>query len=369
MSSSRRRAMPRLGAVLVGVLVLCLAVPAGANARPSRSFFGIQSWATPSEQEFNTIQSARPGTFRFTLLWSVVEFAPGARNWGPMDLEVRGAARHGMRPLPVILGSPRHVASKFQNPPRSRAGKAAYSRFVRDAAFRYGRKGKGGRGSFWRENPQVPYRPITLWQVWNEPNYPSYWYGHPKVREYVSLLKRTRRALRQSDRRAKVLTAGLPNSKTPRAIPARRFLRGIYRTRHARRYFDAVAVHPYASGSRGVIQAVRSTRQLMNRGRDRRVSIYVTELGWGTGGVKTRNQRAMRTNTRGQAGRLRTSLRALIRYRRRLKISSVSWFCFRDRLPGVGESNYWALHAGLFTLDGKAKRAWGTYKRIVRRRR
>jgi len=355
--------------MLVAVALLFLALTTQAEARPSRSFFGIQSWATPSAKEFRTLRSARPGTFRFTLLWSVVEFQFGARNWGPMDEQVRGAAQHGMRPLPVILGSPRFAAPKFQSPPRSPLALFTYSRFVRDAAARYGRKGSGGRGSFWRENPKVPYRPVTDWQVWNEPNFPAYWDGRPNARQYVSLVKRTRSALRSADRKAKVMLAGLPTSRNRGAVSAPRFLRSIYRVRGASRAFDAVAVHPYAGKATGVLRFVAGVRKVMNRAKDRRTSIHVTELGWGTGGMRTRNQRALVVSRRGQAARIKSSLRTLIRNRRRYRIGSAIVFCLRDRLPGATESNYWALHAGLFTRGGKAKPAWRTYKSIVRRRR
>lgn len=158
----------------------------------------------------------------------MVEFQKGARNWGPMDEEVRGAAHNGMTPFPVLLGSPRFAAPRFQYPPGSASALGSYAAFVRDAAARY------GHGSFWRENPTVPYRPVTDWQVWNEPNYPAYWDGRPNARQYVSLVQRTRSALRSRDRRAKVLLAGMPNSKTPRSVSASRFLRQIYRVRGAR---------------------------------------------------------------------------------------------------------------------------------------
>lgn len=112
------------------------------------------------------------------------------------------------------------------------------------------------KGSFWRENRTVPYRPVTDWQVWNEPNYPAYWDGRPNARQYVSLVQRTRSALRSRDRRAKVLLAGMPNSKTPRSVSASRFLRQIYRVRGARAAFDGVGVHPYARDARGVLRAL-----------------------------------------------------------------------------------------------------------------
>ena len=337
--------------------------PAAGDARAPKSFFGIQAWSLPSDSEFRTIASARPGTYRFTMLWSVVEFQQGARHWGPIDEEVRRAASNGMRALPVVLGSPRFAARRFQYPPRAPFALAAYEAFVRDAAARYGRN-----GSFWRQNPTVPYRPITDWQVWNEPNYPAYWYGRPNARQYLSLVRRTRAALRSRDPAAKVMLAGLPTSRTPRAIAGPRFLRSIYRIRGARSAFESAAVHPYAGDARGVLRAVVAFRRVMNRGRDRRAPLHVTEVGWGTGGRVNRNTRRFKVSRRGQASRLKSSVRTLLRNRRRYRVASMVWFCFKDRRRGAGERDYWALHAGLFTRGGRAKPAWRTYRSLVRRR-
>ena len=52
-------------------------------------------------------------------------------------------------------------------PPKSNAAFAAFARAI---AARY-----GNDGSFWRDNPSIPRRPIRVWQVWNEPNAKSFW--------------------------------------------------------------------------------------------------------------------------------------------------------------------------------------------------
>lgn len=348
---------------LLALLAVLVALPAGAEAKAPRSFFGIQAWSTPSNKEFQTIASARPGIYRFTLLWSVVEFQKGARNWGTVDEDVRRAAVHGLRPQAVLIGSPRFAASRFQYPPRSAAALASYETFVRDAAARYGRN-----GAFWQQNPSVPYHPIEDWQVWNEPNYPAYWYGRPNARQYLSLVRRTRTALRSRDAQARLMLAGLPTSRTRGAVAGPRFLRSIYRVRGARSAFESAAVHPYAADARGVLRAVKAFRKVMNRARDRRAPLHVTELGWATGGRVNRNTRRFRVSRRGQAQRLRTSMRTLLRNRRRYRLGSVVWFCFKDRRHGRGERDYWALHAGLFSRSGRAKPAWRTFRRVVRRR-
>jgi hypothetical protein len=221
---------------------------------------------------------------------------------------------------------------------------------------RYGRN-----GAFWRANPGLPYRPITVWQMWNEPNFSAYSNGRPSPRKYASLLKLGWKAVKGRDRRAQVALAGLP--ETSGGVPMIRFLRGLYRIRGLKKYFDVVAIHPYARDQRGVLGAVIRARRIMNRGRDRRTPIWVTEVGWGTAG---NGRRAFRTNSHGQARRLSSTFRTLLRARRRYRIGMVVWFSWRDRAKVPGEQNRWYIYTGLFRLDGSAKPAWTAYKRAAR---
>ncbi|MGH3433040.1 MAG: hypothetical protein ACRDQB_09415 [Thermocrispum sp.] len=72
---------------------------------------------------------------------------------------------------------------------------------------RYGRRGK-----IWRRHPELPYRSIRAWQVWNEPNFPAYWHGPPHSRQYTRFMRKTRRAIKRGDKRAKIVLGGLPES-------------------------------------------------------------------------------------------------------------------------------------------------------------
>ena len=266
---------------------------------------------------------------------------------------MRNAARARLRLLPTLLGSPRHWASRFQYPPRGGAGQRAFARFARDAVRRYGR-----RGSFWRSNPGVPYRPVTHWQVWNEPNFRGYWNNRPSARQYAKFLRRSRKAIKQGDRRAKIVLAGLPETRL--GIPLSRYLPALYRIKGARRLFDVVAVHPYARGAKGTLALVRRARRLMRRRGDGRKPIWLTEVGWATGGDVSRPTRKFKTSLKGQAARLRSTFTKGARLKRRLGIGLMVWFSWRDRAPGPGESNWWAIHTGLFTREGNAKPSWTT---------
>lgn len=341
------------------VLALVMAAPASA-ARAPRSFFGVQAWGVPTERESQMLAGTRTGTFRAVLTWSVVEPTPGLRRWHDFDLTVARAAQANASVLPVLLSSPQFAAEKFQYPPATPAGKAAFTQFVHDAVARYGRN-----GSFWRAHPELRYRPPTAWQVWNEPNFPSYWTNRrPSARGYVALVRQARSAIKGVDRRAKIVLAGVPETKFPGSISMSRYLKQIYRVRRARKLFDAVAIHPYASNLRHLKRSVVRARKVMKKGRDGRKPLWVTELGWATGGS---GKRVYRTTKRGQAKLLKQTLTTLTKLRRKQRIGMAVWFALRDKAPDPGEPNWWALHTGLLDLAGNPKPAWGTFQGLTKR--
>jgi hypothetical protein len=345
-----------LAIVVCAVTLFGVSLTSTASARAPAAFFGVQAWKDPVTTDFERMRAAHVGTFRSSLLWSVVEFKRGARNWGPYDQVFADAARARIRLLPVILSSPTFAAKRYQYPPRSRAALRAYAAFVRDAVKRYGRN-----GSFWRAQRGLPYKPVVAWQIWNEPNYPAYWFRKPSAKQYVRLLKLSRKAIRRADRRGKVVLAGIANTR--HGVSYTRYINALYRS-HAKRYFDVMAVHPYAASPGGVLGVIKRTRAIMRRYRDR-ASIWVTEIGWATGGRVSRGTRKFKTSRRGQARRLSRSYRLLLRGRRHYGIGMGVWFAWRDRSPDAGERNWWAINTGLFTGAGQPKPAWRAYAKVA----
>jgi polysaccharide biosynthesis protein PslG len=171
--------------------------------------------------------------------------------------------------------------------------------------------------------------PIHSWQIWNEPNLRAYWASGVSASGYTRLLAAVGSAINHVDRRAEIVAAGLPQSR--RGVSFERFVAGIYKA-GGRSAFDTLAVHPYARGSRGVIGAARLARRPMNRRHDRRGRIWITELGWATGGPKS----AFRVGSRGQTSRIRSALRGLAKRRSKLRLRGVVYFKWRDTRHPVG---------------------------------
>ena len=354
----RSRDGSRVAWLVVVAIALTFAAPAAsANARAPLSFFGLASWGPPSAAQFARMGHARVGIYRTTMLWSVVESRRGHLDWSYYDDMVLRSGQARMRLLPTLVGSPGFAARRETYPPRRAGPMRHWLAFVRRAVNRYGR---GGR--LWREHPRVRYRPVRAWQVWNEPNFPSWWHGDPNARQYTRFLARTRRAIKRADRRAKVVLAGLPETRT--GVPMRRFLPRLYRA-GAKRLFDAVAVHAYAATHRGVLRIVRRARSIMRRYGDGRKPLWVTEVGWASAGPVSRNTRAYRTTRAGQARRAGATLRALARARRRLGIGLVVWFSLQDRRPVGDERDWWGLHTGLFDVYGNPKPSWFAFVRAT----
>jgi hypothetical protein len=350
------RLLPRhlLASPALAVLVTLIAPAAFAHGA-GKDFLSLQAWGTPSQDEFRTMARAGVRTFRANLIWNQVESARGTRNWGAMDGTVERAARAGIRIFPVLIGSPSYAsrAPRGLSYPETAGGRRAYAAFLADAVRRYGRS-----GAFWRDRPGLPYRPVAAWQIWNEPNLRLFSSGRPNARRYAALLKASHRTIKRVDPRAAIVLAGLPPARL--GVAPLRYLSSLYRIRGIKRYFDVAAVHPYAKNESRVVASVRGFGTVMRRYRDSRTRVWVTEVGWATGGPRN----IFRTTERLQASRLDSLVRRLRRRSRGMpSIGRIIWFTFRDRALKVGERDWWAPHTGLFDRQGRAKPAWRVFAR------
>jgi hypothetical protein len=333
--------------VIATALIICLTIPAGAHAAAPRAFYGVIPATDPDSSEIARMGAGKVGTMRINFVWGAVQPTAGAPfDWSHYDAIIGAAAQQGIRVLPTVYSSPDWVAKRTNFPPTGRF-RAPFETFVRAAAQRY-----GSNGAFWTEHPTIPKLPVIDWQLWNEVNSPSFWFAKPSAKQYVSLLRVFSRGIKSGDPNAKVVLSGL--FRTPRirnGIPLDRFLPGIYRAK-GKGYFDAVAIHPYATTPRDALGAVKDTRKIMGQFKDRRASLWVTEIGWATGG----NPTPLTVSPQRQAKYLRQTYNMLAANRGRLKISGVIWYSWRD-LPG----GIWFNHTGLFTQTLDPKPAWNAF--------
>jgi hypothetical protein len=113
-------------------------------------------------------------------------------------------------------------------------------------------------------------------------------------------------------------------------MDATAFLRRLYRVNGIKRFFDGVALHPYAANVGVLAHHVRQIRRVMRRAGDRRTGLWLTEIGWGS---EANSPVSFEVGRRGQARMVTRAYRYLRRNRRALNLKRVYWFTWRDVRP------------------------------------
>jgi hypothetical protein len=339
--------MRRLLIVAGLATTLLIGAAPAAHAAAPRGFYGVIAANDPGSSEISRMGAGKVGTLRINFVWGAVQPSEGSGyDWSHYDAIIGEAAQQGIRVLPTVYSSPAWAANRTNYPP-DKAHMEAFRAFVSAAAARY-----GANGSFWSAHPEIPKLPVVWWQLWNEVNSPSFWYPKPNPKQYIGLLRVFHDGILSGDPSAKILLAGL--FRTPQikhGIDLDKYLPALYRL-HAKPLFDAAAIHPYATTPSSALQAVKDARRIMVRFKDRGASLWVTEIGWASGGSPT----PLTVSPQRQAAYLRKSFGLLAAKRGRLHIPGVIWYSWRD-VPGP----IWFFHTGLFTSDLDPKPAWDAF--------
>jgi hypothetical protein len=349
--------------------ILGLALAAGiaapnAGAAVPRDFIGIASNLAdlPDIQAATMRQQAAYGIGleRQPFRWRDIETSPGVYDFSVYDAFMRTAATNGLAVLPILVDTPDFYAARiyFSNgvreisPPTTTA---PYQAFVAATVERY-----GPNGTFWSDNPDVPYRPIRSWQMWNEECLAQYWEPRPDPAAYVKLLKAGYLAVKAIDAGAEVVSGGMPNNSR-QGIPFNTYATAMLKA-GAYRYFNTFAIHPYATQLSGVISSVASTRRLLDRYHAKNAKIWATEIGWASAGPAS----PFNVGTRGQASRLSGIVADFAKLRGRYKIRGVVIYNWRDDpLPASGH-DFFGLHTGLLDYSGHAKPSYSALKSAIR---
>jgi len=124
------------------------------------------------------------------------------------------------------------------------------------------------------------YPEVTHWQIWNEPNSPIFWPSGPDPREYAKLLKASYNRVKAANPKAQVVLGGI-------SLNDLNYIDGLYRA-GAQPYFDKMAVHLYNQTlppDAYLANELAKLRALMQSHGDINKEIWLTELGWYTGGA------------------------------------------------------------------------------------
>jgi hypothetical protein len=339
--------------------------PPGAPAKPAKQtralpgLFGVTIWEPPTVEEFQRMSMGGVSHVRLIFFPGVVEQQRGQRDWRLYDKLIGDAARGGISVDPMFYGVPSWMSSNPSTLPIwTPAQQAFWFSFVRDAARRY-----GPGGAFWSLNPGLPRHPLADWELWNEPNIDQFTGNRVATPgQYAQLLRITRAGLNAAGPDNHIVLGGLYR-KPPRGHGTRatRFLQRLYKLPKGRSLFDAVAIHPYAARPRQVLGVTESIRRVMNANHDARKPLWITELGWTTGG-NFWAQSHYRTTPDQQATRIAGVARLLIAHTRELKLRRINWHTWRDYPSG---DNFWDKFMGFFTADGRPKPSWVAFTQLT----
>jgi hypothetical protein len=332
----------------------------------SPAFIGIQmpddAAAPTSAIDASMAAAARAGAglVRQPAYWSLIEPQPGQFDPSYLDTVVAAAARRHIDVLPMLLGTPAWAGPVIvdagpygtQGPP---ADPRNLAHFAVELIQRY-----GPGGSFWREHPGLPARPIRVWQVWNEPNLPQYWGGRPDARAYVRLLRVVGAAIHGADSGAEVVSAGIPNSRL--GIPFSRWVDEFFRA-GGRGTFDAFGLHGYAATPDGVLASVTRARALLRAHGAGKAPIRLTEFGWADRGPLS----PFTVSSRTQAFDVSSALTQLAARHRQLGLQGIVYFALRDGASRNEANHGWGFFTGLLDRTSRPKPAFGAFARTARR--
>ncbi|MET0557403.1 MAG: hypothetical protein ABW065_01850 [Solirubrobacterales bacterium] len=352
--------MKRVFAAIACLVTLAsLAIPSSSSAARSSTpagkvppgFFGVVPQGPLSETDLNGMKGV-VATLRVPVYWVDCEPEQGRYDFTTLDALVGSAAQRGIRILPYVYGTPAWLTSVPARPPLSGAASTAWASFLRVLVGRY-----GPGGSFWAARTGARL-PIHSWQIWNEPNFVLFWKPKPSPRSYARLLAISSRAIRSRDRAAKIVAAGL--APVGAGLTPWDFLYGLYQVPDAKRNFDVVAIHPYASTLRRMTAQVKVARAVMRNAGDAAKPLIISELGVASGGQRSVFVKGLA----GQARFLSESFSLLLKERLRWHIAGIDWFTWRDSAAPNPYCSF-CQGAGLFDVGGQPKPSWTAYKRAV----
>ncbi|HEY5054236.1 MAG TPA: hypothetical protein VII45_12580, partial [Solirubrobacterales bacterium] len=299
-----------------------LALPAVAGAYVPRGFIGISPQNSLDGEDLELMERSDIQSVRLPMNWYAIQREnPSVQppDWSDFDRSVGLAAEHGIRIFPFVCGSPDWVASRTTVEPVETAWQRwAWSNFLRAAVARY-----GPEGSFWEENPDLPFMPIRSWEIWNEENIVTF-DRHPDPAHFAKLIRLSGRVLHGADPGSKVIIGGLFGRplQTPPNVQSGNFLSQLYRTRRVKQFFDGVALHPYVADAGAMTAEIENLRRVMRVHHDSATPLYITELGWGSASGESRWEKG----PYGQADELDRAFSLLTDNRLRWRIGGVWWF-------------------------------------------
>ena len=220
----------------------------GADNLQTARMDALWAWAEPTA----------PVNGQHTYLWS----RPGDPQ-NSLDHLVGMLASNGVRMLAVLSSPPSWAAG-----PGTQLDPSHYGDFVAFSAAFAARYGVGG--TFWAQNPTLPYLPVEQFEVWTEANSANFWTTVDPA-EYLKVLEPLSAAVHAVDPSAQVLASiGWQNFQ---AYVTQLYQLGV------KGWIDGIGFHPYAPAAPGVLLLTEQLRAILDSFGDSALPIDLTEIG------------------------------------------------------------------------------------------
>jgi len=355
--------------VLLGLIALTVAlIPASSMAaKVPKNFVSLVAPRPLDNADLQQIHKIKVKSVRVLLNWRATEPQKGVFHWP--DAQVANLAKNGIAPTFTVLFSPQWAThtTLVGAPPLKGEAKRAWKGFLMRAVKRY----KPG-GKFWRQNPNLPKKPVRAWQIWNEPNLPKYFAqaGRPNVKQvkhtpkaYGKFVKTSDKAIHKADKHAKVILAGLSGNPKKKKMEPQRFLKTMLKVRKVEKHFDAAALHPYAPTIKDYKKRISKAHKALKKGGAKKKELWLTEIGWGSATDKF----PLTKGPGGQARLLKKSFKVSLKKRKKWNIDRIFWYDWRDPPASAPVGCTFCNSAGLLKFDRTPKPAYKKFKRFAKR--
>jgi hypothetical protein len=337
------------------VLLAALVVPSAASATRTE-FYGIVQTATLDNQDIQGMLAARVRTTRFILNWGWVQPTQSAFKWKSSDEFIGALAAHGIRAVPSVWGNPGWLPGSGSTPPLGGATtENAWRTLLRALVSRYGPGGAYWKGPYHnRFGANAEALPVQSWEIWNEPNLKKFFAPYPSPGRYARLVQISAGAIRSKAPGAQIVLAGMPGFGD---VTAWDYLKQFYAVPNIKNYFDAAALHPYASTISTMETEIQNVRNVMKSHADGTTPLWITEIAWGSAPP---DSFGINKGPAGQATFLKRAFKLVLAHRTKWNIQRLFWYHWRDPKTSRAACSFCGS-AGLLKFDRTKKPAYSAF--------
>lgn len=252
---------------------------------------------------------------RFDFWWGVIEPEPGRFEWAFPDQVIDFYARYHIQMLPILCY---HSNWSSGQAPADEEERQRFANYVYQVVSRYKDR-------------------VHFWEIWNEPNIPTFWKPKPNPRQYALLLKSAYASAKRADPKAKII-GGVTS------MADINFLEAIYQA-GAWDSMDIVSIHPYSFGGSPTEQRldlILNTLHNFMRKIGKPKPVWITEIGYI---ARTPNEEGIQASNLIQAYAIALSH----------QVQKVFWFCLTD----------WEEKWGILKVGGQPKKAYRAYRLLT----